>query len=29
MEQIAADFDGDKTQVNALMAFLNKEGKKS
>jgi len=27
-EQIAADFDGDKAQVNALMAFLNKEGKK-
>ena len=28
-EQIAADFDGDKTQVNALMAFLSKEAKKS
>jgi 3-hydroxyisobutyrate dehydrogenase-like beta-hydroxyacid dehydrogenase len=27
-EQIAADFDGDKAQVNALMAFLNKEAKK-
>jgi hypothetical protein len=28
-EQIAADFDGDKKQVNALMAFLNKDAKKS
>src|SRR5437868_9765076 len=27
-EQIAADFDGDKAQVNALMAFLSKEAKK-
>ena len=27
-EQIAADFDGDKAEVNALMAFLNKEPKK-
>jgi 3-hydroxyisobutyrate dehydrogenase-like beta-hydroxyacid dehydrogenase len=27
-EQIAADFDGDKAQVNELMAFLNKEAKK-
>ena len=27
-EQIAADFDGDKSQVNALMAFLNKDAKK-
>ena len=24
-EQIARDFDGDKTEVNALMAFLNKD----
>jgi putative dehydrogenase len=27
-EQIAADFDGDKAQVTALMAFLNKDMKK-
>src|SRR5436305_4797285 len=27
-EQIAADFDGDKAQVNALLAFLNKIPKK-
>jgi putative dehydrogenase len=28
-EQIAADFDGDKAQVTALMAFLSKDAKKS
>ena len=27
-EQIAADFDGDKAHVTALMEFLNQEGKK-
>ncbi len=27
-EQIARDFEGDKAQISALMAFLNKDGKK-
>src|SRR5262252_7491110 len=27
-EQVAADFDGDKAQLNALMTFLNKDPKK-